>query len=411
MNNKLATIGCQRVPLARATTALALALVLFALCSPASADYLLATRKAPLKAAPSASAAPTAHVEAGQVLPLASDTLSGNYYQVAFPAGSSSWVYRGFVTRQQGDPPTPAPPSAGHLKVHVINVGQGDAILITCPDGDHQLLIDSGDTRYPGSAKAFQNAMTELQPKADPIEVVVSTHPHADHIGSMDWVLRQYEVKLYVDDGLTYDSAKFKSIESAIHDRGVHREHVSSGSPPPSIRFCPRPDVSAVILRPESFGDLSDPNDDSVVVRVDYGKESFLFVGDTEKEEEAQLLSDPAVRAKLDCDFLKVGHHGSDTSSTKAFLDAVTPQVAVISCGQPGVSTNAGYMHPRRSTVERLLQYVRGDAGPAKTLRVYDADAQRWTGIAVQGEVHCTSLEGDLVFESDGSTITCHPGP
>ena len=87
----------------------------------------------------------------------------------------------------------------GKLEVHVIDVGQGDAILIRCPDGHHQMLIDSGDTRYPGSSQKFKAYLTANQSTSDAIEVVVASHPHTDHIGNMAWVLDNYQVDLYVD--------------------------------------------------------------------------------------------------------------------------------------------------------------------------------------------------------------------
>lgn len=396
----------------------ALILALLAAVPVARADYLVVSRRVSLKSGPSAASSPVLRVEPGQALPLASTQLNGNYYEVAFPSGTTTWIYRGFVSYHTGAPPASgvgggaasgdgAP--AGRLKVHILNVGQGDAILISCPDGEHQLLIDAGDNRYPGSSRSFQNALTGMQPQSDPIEVVVASHPHADHIGSMEWVLRRYRVGLYVDNGETYDTVTFRTVETAISERGVHRERV--GTTTPAIDFCTRNDVTAVILRPAGFGDLRDPNDRSVVVRVDYGQDSFLFVGDSEKEEEAQLLADPLTRSRLDCDFLKVGHHGSDTSSTAAFLNAVTPDIAGVSAGLPGVGTNAGYMHPRRSTVERLLQYVRALPGTPRRIQTYDADAGRWTSAQITGALHFTPLEGELELESDGNGITFRPAP
>ncbi len=383
------------------------ALVLLSLVPVARADYLVVDRRVSVKRGPSAAAEPARRVQPGQILALAASDLTDNYFQVAFPPGQISWIYKGFVTRHAGEPPADSALPVGTLKVHILNIGQGDAILIVCPDGDHQLLIDTGDTRYPGATQSFKNALTELQAQDDVIEIAVASHPHSDHIGNMEWLLRQYTVGLYVDNGQTYDSATYRHVEKALTDRGVRRERVEASLP--SIDFCPLEDVSAIILKPAGFGTLSDPNDRSVIVRVDHGEDSFLFVGDAELEEEEQLLHDAATRARLDCDFLKVGHHASDTSSGQAFLDAVTPDIAAFSAGLPGISTNAGYMHPRRSTIERLLKYVHTLPGPPRRLQTYDAKAKLWTSTEIAGALYGTPLDGELVFESTGNGILPPP--
>ena len=241
-----------------------------------------------------------------------------------------------------------AGPDLNPLEVHVINVGQGDAILIRCPDGTHELLIDAGDNRYSGSAAAFKAYMGAEQATDNHIEVVVASHPHADHIGSMAWLLSHYTVDLYVDNGNVYDSRTYERVDDAF-DFNTTSYWSAQDDVVPDIDFCPREDVSATILRPEGFGESSDPNDNSVIVRVDYINDSFLFVGDCGGEEEDLLMEDDETRKLLDCDFLKVGHHCSNTSSSPEFLDTVTPDISAVSCGAKGVSTNSGYKHPRRS--------------------------------------------------------------
>jgi beta-lactamase superfamily II metal-dependent hydrolase len=245
--------------------------------------------------------------------------------------------------------------------------------------------------------------MEALQRREDPIEIVITTHPHADHMGSVEWLLPNFTISRYVDAGKTNTSKLFKRVENALDGSLVPRDRVVDGVP--DIDFCPRQDVSARVLRAEGFGSPHDLNDCSVVVRVDYGATSFLFVGDAEAEQEEQLLKEPATRALLDCDFLKVGHHGSDTSSGEEFIGAVSPRVVAISCGEPGVGTNAGYRHPRASTVKRLMRHA--DARPtAESLPAYDAAAREWVVLEVGSEVYSTSTRRDLVFTSDGARIT-----
>lgn len=346
----------------------------------------------------------------------------GGYVRVRTAADEEGWVYERHVTvltvapvsspaRTRGHAAGPraaaiarSPTVRGLLEIHVIDVGQGDAILIRCPDGTHQLLIDSGDTRYTGSAAHFKQYLTGAQARADTLEVVVATHPHADHLGSMAWVLREYPVATYVDDGMEYDSKLYRDVEAAW---GASQSTYVNGqdSPRPDIDFCPLPEVTARILTPRGFGEDPDPNNNSVVVRVDYRDASFLFVGDAEDEEEGLLLDDLQTRALLDCDFLKVGHHGSDTSSAPAFVSAVSPEVAVISCGDVDMSTNKRYKHPRASTVRTLLSHVGRRQGEAADLRAFDREAGRWVSMVVDKALYSTVQDGDMVFESDGRSI------
>jgi competence protein ComEC len=400
----------RRIPSRGAWLAVVVACLVTGLSTWARADYVVVDRRVSVKAGPSAASSAVRKVEVGQVLPLAEPDLTNNYYHVEFPPGEDSWIYKGFVTFHEGPAPGSVPAEGGTLKVHVINVGQGDAILITCPDGEHQVLIDTGDFRYPGARAAFQNAMAALQAQDDPIEVVIASHPHSDHIGTMEWFVRKYRVGLYVDNGQEHDSATYRNLEEALVERGVNRRRIRGGEPIPTIDFCSREDVTARLIVPVMFGRESNPNENSLVVRIDYSQDSFLFAGDAEYIAEEMLQTDPTTRNLIDCDFLKVSHHGSETSSIKAFLDAVTPRIAAVSAGMPGVSTNAGYKHPRRSTIERLLRYVDADAGPARLLRVYDTDNKRWTNIGVRGRLYSTSEQMDLLFESTGDGITFRPG-
>ena len=293
---------------------------------------------------------------------------------------------------------------SGQLEVHVISVGQGDAILIRCPDGNHELLIDAADTRYPGSARQFKDYMRAHQAVNNEIEIVVATHPHADHIGNMAWALREYTVGLYVDNGNVYHTRTYRRVDEAWEDSGAGYWSTLDELVP-DVDFCPRTDVTARILRPDGFGEDDDPNNNSVIVRVDYKQDSFLFVGDAEHEEEALLLADAATKALLDTDFLKVGHHGSNTSSGTLFLRQVTPEIVAISCGERGVGTNAGYRHPRHETVTALLGHAGSRDGRNKVIQAYDSSSGRWKSITLNKAVYVTAAEGDLVFESAGQGI------
>lgn len=393
-------------------TLLTLLLVQLALFGSLSfADYAEVNRRVSLRSQPTAGANVVRRAELGDNLRLLSNAQTNGFFHVSDRTGQSGWVYRSFVTIRPGDVPALSAGTANKppLQIRIIDVGQGDAIYIRCPDGQHQMLIDAGDNRYPNSSLAFQAALIQFQAKDDPIEVVVSSHPHADHLGSMEWVLRTYKVKQYIESGTTAETAIFRDVERALSDRAVPRTRVSSAASTPTVTFCPLSDISAQILRPRHFGTLEDPNDNSVIVRVDYKQDSFLFVGDAEVEEEELLLHDPGTRAMLNVDFLKLGHHGSDTSSSEEFITAVSPDIVAVSCGAVGVSTNARYKHPRFSTIDRLLRTVKSQPGSTRVLPAYSAETKTWKDVQVRGALYVTSLEGDLLFESDGTGIVFRP--
>lgn len=291
------------------------------------------------------------------------------------------------------------------LVVHVIDVGQADAILIQCPDREHELLIDAADSRYPGSSKQFRAYLSALQVATNPIEVVVASHPHADHIGSMEWVVRRYPIELYVDNGEKHDTATFNRLEAALADQEVARWSPAVGEDW-SIDFCSRDDVSAQVIFFKDFGGHENPNDNSLLVRVDYHDTSFLFVGDSEKAEERVVLADPAAKALLDVDFLKAGHHGSNTSSTVDFLQAVSPKVIAVSCGKRDTGTNKRYKHPRAETLAAFLGVAGPRQGSAVEVEAFDSTARTWGVVSLDRAVYVTTAEGSLVFESDGKKIT-----
>ena len=294
----------------------------------------------------------------------------------------------------------------GKLEIHVINVGQGDAILIRCPEGTHEILIDSGElnNRYPESATRFKAYLEAHQEKSNPIELVVATHPHSDHLGSMKWVVENYTIGRYVDCGIPGESALYRNLETALTARGVLRKGAKEVTSE-EMDFCPLADVSARVLRPAGLEEVEDPNDWSVVVRVDYKNKSFLFVGDAEAAEEQLLTNDPSTKALLDCDWLKAGHHASETSSKNAFLTAVTPKVTAVSCGERDRGSNKGFKHPRSKTLEHILGEAQAREGPAIEIDSYDSDTLSWKKGNLNSAVYITSAQGDLVFESDGGSI------
>ncbi len=304
----------------------------------------------------------------------------------------------------------------GPLEVKFLNVGQADAILIRCPDGNHYLLIDSGDTRYPGSSAAFRAAMNkEFQGKPKPwkITLAVASHPHADHIGSMQWVLENFDVDTYVDNGQRNCETTMCANLDRVRKRQVKNNELTyiSGKEVgfADLDFCPL--VHVRLMVPWAVHNLSDTNDRSVVLRLSYEKTSFLFVGDAHTEAEAAMLGDfeEQDRKDLHVTVLKVGHHGSDTSSGLPFINAVNPATVVVSCGKKQVGTNERYKHPRFSTLQNYDNWFR-DHDPSLhpsdgRVWAYNASKKRWQQETRLVGLWVTDTDGMVVMRSDGAKI------
>ena len=154
---------------------------------------------------------------------------------------------------------------------------------------------------------------------------------------------------------------------------------------------------------------LKDPNDLSVGIRLDYLGKSFLFVGDMEDHAEETWLEklSPELLKLADVDVLKVGHHGSDTSSTPEFIAHVSPRLAFISCGAPNVGTNSGYKHPRLSTLETYRTWFAAHPPAAidpqpKQVPAYNAVTKKWVTVLRPQGLYLTSVDGNLTVQTDG---------
>lgn len=236
-------------------------------------------------------------------------------------------------------------PASADLTVHFIDVGQGDAVLIECDDYDQRALIDAGD-RFKDPVARLRSY---LEGKGiETVHLLVATHPHADHIGGTFMVLEEFTVLLVADSGYEATSALWRDYRELLMTRAI------------PVIFPRRGDVIQLgnlalqVLHPDdSVDQYGNPNNASIVIRLDYGETSFLFTGDVEASAEAEMLSELGGRASelLDVDILKVGHHGSKTSSSEAFLAMVTPEVAVISVGGGN-----RYGHPDQDTLDALTE-------------------------------------------------------
>lgn len=226
------------------------------------------------------------------------------------------------------------PALAGQVLVDVLDVGQGDAVLIR--GGGKAVLIDAG----PRGGGVLDQLRTLRVKKLD---LVVSSHPHADHIGDMAEVVRRLEVGLFLDNGMVHTTRTYATLMSAIEARGIRYRTAEAG-----LTLNLGDEATFTVLFPT--GDplretRSDLNANSVVLRLDHGDVSFLFTGDAEAVTEQALIAS----GLQPVDVLKVPHHGSAHSSTARFLDATRPRYALISCG----ATNR-YGHPAPDALGRL---------------------------------------------------------
>jgi competence protein ComEC len=312
--------------------------------------------------------------------------------------------------------------AAGKLRVQMFDVGQGDAILVTCPDGAHQLLIDSGCNKYPKSQENFRRAL-ETAIKKDPnkkIELAVASHPHSDHIGGMAWVLSTFNVGTYIDNGRRHDTATYGDLQKLRKrlsaERGLRYIDGTEDSGQ-EVDFCTK--VRVRLVTPAANDeDLDHPNDLSVGIRLDYkdgdakGK-SFLFIGDMEEHAEDSWHSQSAAfREFANVDVLKVGHHGSDTSSSARFVQLVSPEVVLVSCGARDVGTNKRYMHPRASTLNTYADWFRENppppsaSAPARNIQAYNKPKKTWNNIMRPAGMWFTVADGSITVETDGTSFT-----
>ena len=228
-----------------------------------------------------------------------------------------------------------APPVSGdEVQFHFIDVGQADAALIRTAAGN--VLIDAGMGASEEQLKAYLDSLGVKD-----IAYAVFTHPHEDHIGGADMILAEYNVQKVILPDKEANTVVFEKMMDGIEAEGCE---VIKAVPDMNFKVG---EVSFTVLAPISK-DYTDLNNYSVVIRAEYGETSVLFTGDAETVSEKEMLDRYLLSGKLDCDILKSGHHGSDTSSSKAFLEAVTPVHAVISVGEGNT-----HGHPKQEIITR----------------------------------------------------------
>jgi len=226
------------------------------------------------------------------------------------------------------------------LHVSFLDVGQGDAILIQMPNGQN-ILIDGG----PDPQKINLELSKKLPFWDRTIDLVVCTQPQADHVTGLVDVLQRYKVKQVLESGVSYNSSIYQIWRNLVEEKQIKRNTAQAGQEIDlgnGIKM-------EVLNPPESLwqGTSDDVDNNGVVLRLSWGKFSFLFTADIGEEVEFELIGQ---RANLKSTVLKVAHHGSKTSTTSQFIAAVDPEVAVISVGADNT-----FGHPSPEVVERLI--------------------------------------------------------
>ncbi len=247
----------------------------------------------------------------------------------------------------------------GELAVHFIDVGQGDSILIQLPEGE-VMLIDAG----PDSSGVPVISYLKEQ-GIERIDYLVATHPHADHIAGMKSVIQEFEIGKVFMPKVTHTTKTFENMLLAIKEKGLKITTARAG-----VTVMEADDLQLIFAAPcgTSYDSL---NDYSAVVRIRYGNTACIFTGDAEAFSEEEMLDSGM---ELQADLLKVSHHGSSSSTIQEFLEAVSPEYAVISVGDENQ-----YGHPHRETLDKLEE----------------------AGIAV----YRTDQDGTVVFVSDSENI------
>ena len=256
---------------------------------------------------------------------------------------------------------TPSPVTVeGEMEVHFIDVGNADCILVR--QGDQNLLIDSGDFGDTDSRLKYFELHGIFK-----LDLVIATHPHADHIGAMERIIKNVPISKFVmafmPEQATPTSAAYRKMLERLDEKNVSVDEAEPG------RVYELGEAKVHILSP--LEETEEANDMSIVTRITFGQNAFLFTGDAGTGVEKQLIKNGC---DLKADVLKVSHHGSATGTSAMFLRQVDPTYAVIPCGSGNT-----YGHPHKEVISRLMDFG---------ITFYRAD-----------------VFGHIVITSDGETI------
>ena len=245
------------------------------------------------------------------------------------------------------------------LKIHYINVGQGDGILIQYNESN--ILIDGGPI---DSSNMLIDYLTKNNVKK--LDYIIATHPHDDHIGSLPYVLNYIKVDNFLAPKITSNTPTFVNLTKKLKYNNLKIIPISA---PKTITLDENLTLNFISPKEISYDNI---NNYSPVIKIQYGDTSFLFTGDAEKEVENEILLDS--NNNIRSDVIKIGHHGSSTSSSKSFIEKVNPSIAIISVG-----ADNKFNHPNKSTIDCLTK---------NNIKIYQ-----------------TNKENTIILSSDGHKI------
>ena len=259
---------------------------------------------------------------------------------------------------EQVETQTTTSPSGSEMRVHFMNVGQGDSILIQSPNGK-AMLVDGGIKGEGDTVVAYirEQGVSEL-------DYVVATHPDADHIGGLIAVLESVPINNFIDSGKVHTSQTYEQMITLVVDKNIPYIVPTIGQ-----QIVLDDELNITVLNADESA--SDNNEASIVLKVSYGDVSFLLTGDAGIEMEQQMIATQNVQATI----LKAGHHGSNTSSSPAFIEAVSPEATILSYGPDNK-----YGHPHVEVIESLQ--------------------------AVGSKIYGTAEEGHIVVTTDGKSYS-----
>lgn len=219
------------------------------------------------------------------------------------------------------------------ISVTYLNVGQGDSELIQV--NGKNMLIDAGTNA------GAQDLVKDLKNRGiKTIDIAIATHPHEDHIGGMDEVLENFDVKSFYAPKVAHTTKTYENMLKAVKNEGLKIKQIKEGT---DIDLGKNTNVEVYSPIKTNYEEL---NDYSPIMKISYGNNSFMFTGDAETPVEQEVLNE---HKNLKADVLKLGHHGSHSSTSEPFLKAVDPSIAIVSCGKDNK-----YGHPHKETMSNL---------------------------------------------------------
>lgn len=243
------------------------------------------------------------------------------------------------------------------LIVHFIDVGQGDSIFVELGN-DKTMLIDAGEREKGEVVKSYINNFGY-----EKINYLVATHPHTDHIGAMYYIVDNFEIEnIYMPKAIT----NTKTYENLLQTISSHNLKINTAKSGVNIYNDSNLQIDIIAPNGSSYTNL---NDYSAVIKLAYGNTCFLFMGDAETKSEQEITSD------INCDVVKIAHHGSNTSSSEEFIKKVNARYAVVSVGK-----NNKYNHPS------------------------DLVLNRWENAGAR--IYRTDISGNIIFKSNGNNIS-----